>query len=256
MLYSLLALAIGPGLAIILYIYWKDQHDREPVRHLLVCFLLGIVSIVPAILLEYGLGDVQKQLFAVRSVNGQLFSAFVVAAAVEETMKFLFCRWYAYPKRDFNEPLDGIVYMVMVATGFATLENIFYIFSSDSGGLSTGIMRMFLAVPGHACWGVIIGYFMGQAKFKALWIQRFGLMLVGLIIAILLHGTYDGLLFLQETDRFSEYGVALFGGAIITALVGYILAFKAIKRHRLLSYQMFVVDKNIASLNADTHPNS
>ena len=256
MLYSLLALAIGPGLAIILYIYWRDQHDREPVRHLLVCFMLGVISIVPAVLLEYGLTGVQNQLFAARSVKGQLFSAFIVAAAVEETVKFLFCRWYAYPKKDFNEPLDGIVYMVMVATGFATLENIFYIFNGGNSSISTGIMRMLLTVPGHACWGVIIGYFMGQAKFKAAWVQRFGLMLLGLVIAILLHGTYDGLLFLQETDRFARYGIALFGGAIITALTGYVLAFKAIRKHRLISYQMFVVDKNIASLNADTHTNS
>lgn len=256
MLYSLLALAIGPGLAIVLYIYWRDQHDREPVRHLLICFLLGIVAVVPAVLLEYGLSGVQDRLFAARSVQGQLFGAFIVAAAVEETVKFLACRWYAYPKKDFNEPLDGIVYMVMVAAGFATLENVFYVFSGDTGGLSTGIMRMFLAVPGHAYWGVIIGYFMGQAKFKALWIQRFGLMLLGLVVAILLHGMYDGLLFLQETDLFSQYGIVLFGGAILTALLGYILAFKAIKKHRLLSYQMFVVDKNIASLHADTDTNS
>jgi RsiW-degrading membrane proteinase PrsW (M82 family) len=185
-------------------------------------------------------------------VEGQLFGAFIVAALVEEFVKFAFCRWYAYPKVDFNEPLDGIVYMVMVATGFATLENIFYVFSSDKGGLSTGIMRMFLAVPGHACWGVIIGYFMGIAKFKPSAIQRFGLMVIGLLIAILLHGTYDALLFMQETDFFSHYSLLLFAGAVLTAILGYVLAFKAIKKHRLLSYQMFVVDKNIASLDANT----
>ena len=239
MLYSLLALAIGPGLAIILYIYWRDEHDREPIRRLLVCFLLGAVSVIPAVVLEYMLSNRQAQLYAARSVKGQLFGAFVVAAMVEEFCKFLFCRWYAYPKKDFNEPLDGIVYMVMVATGFATVENILYIFGDVNRGWNVGLMRMFLAVPGHACWGVIIGYFMGQAKFKPYWVQRFGLMLIGLLIAILLHGTYDGLLFMQETDLLSGFALPLFGGAVLTALLGYYFAFKAIKKHRQVSFEMF-----------------
>jgi protease PrsW len=244
MLYYLLALALGPGIAIILYIYWRDEHDREPLRHLLVCFLLGLLSILPAFFVELWLSNVQAHLFAARTVSGQLFSAFIVAAAVEEGVKFLACRVYAYPKRDFNEPLDGIVYMVMVATGFATVENFFYIFSSGKGGLSTGFMRMFLAVPGHACWAVIMGYFMGNAKFKPSFLHRTALLLGGLVIAILLHGTYDALLFMQETDLLRAYALPLFGGAILTAVLGYVLAFKAIKRHRLLSYQMFVLDKN------------
>lgn len=256
MAYSLLALALGPGLAIVLYIYWRDKHDREPLKHLVICFVLGMLSVIPAIALEYVLSEMQMRLFAPRSVEGQLFGAFIVAALVEEAVKFLFCRWYAYPKVDFNEPLDGIVYMVMVATGFATIENILYIFSNDKGGVSTGIMRMFLAVPGHACWGVIIGYFMGIAKFKAAAIQRFALMFVGLFVAVLLHGTYDALLFMQETDLLSRYALLLFAGAVLTAILGYVLAFKAIKRHRLLSYQMFVVDKNIASLNAESDTNN
>jgi protease PrsW len=244
MLYTLLALALGPGIAIMLYIYWRDNHDREPVKHLIICFLLGLLSIVPAVLIEQWLSGVQVNIFEARSVSGQLFSAYIVAATVEEIVKFAFCRLYAYPKKDFNEPLDGIVYMVMVAMGFATLENVFYIFNDAKGGIGTGVMRMFLAVPGHACWGVIIGYFMGLAKFKQSGIKRVVLMITGLLLAILLHGTYDGLLFIQETDTFQGYALPLFGGAVLTAVVSYLFAFSAIKKHRRLSHEMFVLNKN------------
>ncbi len=245
MLYSLIALALAPGIAIILFIYWRDKHDREPLKHLIICFVLGMVSVIPALYIEpaievYG----NENFFDVGSVSDKLFGAFIVAASVEEILKFSFCRIYAYPKKSFNEPLDGIVYMVMVAMGFATIENIGYIFKTPEAGLSIGIMRMFLAVPGHACWGVIIGYFMGLAKFKPSGLKRVTLMLTGLVLAILLHGTYDGLLFLQETDTFRDYGLPLFGGAILTAIAGYLLAFSAIKKHRKVSQQMFVIDKN------------
>ena len=39
--------------------------------------------------------------------------------------------------KDFNEPVDGIVYGVSVSLGFATLENIYYVyFLSDYFGSS------------------------------------------------------------------------------------------------------------------------
>ncbi|MBK8342520.1 MAG: hypothetical protein IPL12_03815 [Bacteroidetes bacterium] len=49
---ALLALALGPALAIIIYFYSKDKHDREPFGVLLVCFLAGCFSVLPAIILE------------------------------------------------------------------------------------------------------------------------------------------------------------------------------------------------------------
>ena len=173
-----------------------------------------------------------------------MFKAYIVAAAVEELIKFSFCRLYAYPKKDFNEPLDGIVYMVMVSMGFATVENFMYIFHNTNTGLETGIMRMFFAVPGHACWGIIIGYFMGQAKFKPRLGQRISLMLIGLLVAMLLHGTYDGLLFIKDTDMFREYAYPLVMGSLITVVLGYVLAYKAIQRHCKRSEELLVMNEN------------
>ena len=72
--------------------------------------------------------------------------------------------WYAYRKKEFDEPFDGIVYAVMVGMGFATVENISYV---SQYGLMTGIMRLFMAVPAHASFAIIMGYFMGKARFSA-----------------------------------------------------------------------------------------
>jgi protease PrsW len=245
MFYTLIGLALAPGIAIMLFIYWRDTHEKEPMRHLLVCLILGMFSVIPALLIERLLtSNVQNYLFQSRSVANSLFKAYVVAAVVEEMIKFSFCRLYAYPKRDFNEPLDGIVYMVMVALGFATVENFMYIFSNTKSGFEIGIVRMFIAVPGHACWGVIIGYFMGQAKFKHVGTKRITVMLTGLLLAMLLHGTYDGLLFLEDTTTFRDYTYLLTLSALATAILSYILAYKAIARHRKLSALSFALNEN------------
>ena len=54
-----------------------------------------------------------------------------------------------------------IVYAVFSSLGFACIENILYVLS---GGVGIAILRAILSVPGHMCFGVIMGYFLSQAK--------------------------------------------------------------------------------------------
>ena len=180
----LLALAIAPGIAICFYIYFKDKYEKEPIKLLLVSFILGVFSVVPTLLLSrlgtyfFGFEPTSSNLIF------SLISCVVGIGLVEEFSKFIFVRYYAYKKDDFNEPFDGIVYCVMVSMGFATLENILYVSAS---GASTGWLRMFTAVPMHAVFAIVMGYYMGVQK-------SFGTsaaVLKGLLLASLLHGIYD-----------------------------------------------------------------
>lgn len=184
---SLLLLALAPSAAIIQYVYHKDKHEKEPRKMLLLAFLLGIVSVIPAIIgSEFG-----SRFFEVSPNPIMTFAyAFGVVALSEELAKFFFLRFVMYKKKDFNEPYDGIIYSVMVSMGFATFENIMYVYQS---GVGTGILRMFTAVPAHAVFGIAMGYFVGLAKFSehnSNWLA-----LRGLIIAVMLHGAYDFFLF-------------------------------------------------------------
>ena len=47
----LVALALAPGLAIMIFVYWKDKFEKEPKQLLALSFLLGALSIIPAIIL-------------------------------------------------------------------------------------------------------------------------------------------------------------------------------------------------------------
>lgn len=183
----LLLLAIAPAVAIIQYIYHKDKHEKEPRRMLFFAFCLGVVSIVPAIIGS----TIGSQYFSI-STDPLMTAAYAfgVVAFSEELAKFLFLRFVMYKKKDFNEPYDGIIYSVMVGMGFATFENIMYVFQYGAG---TGFLRMFTEVPAHAVFGIAMGYYIGLDKFAK--DAKHWLALRGLIVAIMLHGAYDFFLF-------------------------------------------------------------
>ncbi len=216
----LLALALAPGAAIGLYIYLKDKHEREPLGLLIRSFFFGILSVFVTLLISRVLGAY----FTIdeASVSEQAVHAFLIVALVEEFSKFIFVRGILYNNSNFNEPFDGIVYSVMVSMGFATFENILYVVE---GGLSTALMRMFTAVPAHATFAILMGYYLGKAKFEH---KKSYYALHALAVATLFHGAYDYCLFISFVP-----GIVF--GALASLVVGIWLSRKAIRIHQFAS---------------------
>lgn len=186
----LLTLATLPGILIAYGIFRADKYEREPLVPLLMCFAMGAAITLPAL-------QIEKWAFAHLQTGGSglgqvAFTAFVAIALNEEFFKFLVLLFFAFPRQFFNEPFDGIVYSVMIAMGFATMENISF---ANRFGLETVLLRAFSAVPAHLVFGVVAGYFAGLAKFSPA--ARTRLLLRGFGLAVLLHGVYD-LLILQN----------------------------------------------------------
>ena len=221
---GLLALAIAPGIAICLYIIYKDRYNTEPYKNLIISFLLGIASAIPAVIIQVFSNKPAELLFSnSNKLIYTAFFAFIVVALSEEFCKFFMLRVYAYRRKAFDEPLDGIVYSVMVGMGFATIENIGYV---TQHGLVTGIVRMFLSVPAHGTFAVLMGYYVGLAKFnpgKSIYYQ-----LSGLTWAVLFHGAFDFFLFLNDFPLLSI-------GAIVSFIIAVRLSRKAIRKHQQLS---------------------
>lgn len=219
---DLLLLAIAPAMVIIVYIYLKDRYEKEPFKLLAKNFFLGaIVSVLITIVLGTLLGYVLP-LTNEKSIFQMLIKAFIVVALIEEFSKYIIVRYVAQRDKEFDEPFDGIVYAVMVSMGFATLENVIYVLQY---GVTTGITRAFTAVPAHATFGILMGYFMGKAKFSE---NRISLNLTGLFVATLFHGAYDFFLFIN-------YIPGIWVGAIISLLIGIFLSRKAMKLHQKVS---------------------
>jgi RsiW-degrading membrane proteinase PrsW (M82 family)/ribosomal protein S18 acetylase RimI-like enzyme len=232
---NLIALAIAPGLAICLFIFHRDAYNREPKLNLLVTFVLGALSIIPAVFIETAMTMNDNTISAVA------IQAFFVVALTEEVCKFSVLRFYSYPKKSFDEPLDGIVYGVMASMGFATVENILYVnkYASMGMGYQVAFMRMLLAVPAHATFGIVMGYFAGKAKFGSNNPVR--LLLTGILAATILHGLYDFFLFLQGNPYVKDYvsDVLLFGGAVLSFFLAVRLSRRFIRQHRILSQKTF-----------------
>ena len=228
---DLIALAIAPGIAICLYIFHRDAYNREPKLNLFVSFFLGAIIVLPVAYIELFFNQ-----FPTQTISGVAISAFLVVAFTEELGKFIILRFYSYPKKSFDEPLDGIVYGIMIGMGFATLENILYV---QKFGMQTGFLRMFLSVPAHATFGVLMGYHIGKAKFDKPNSTR--LLLLGLFWAVLFHGIYDFFLFLQGNPYVKDYisDLLLFIGAVTSFIVAIRLSLKHIKKHRILSQQTY-----------------
>lgn len=243
-----IALAIAPGIAICLYVFYRDIYNREPKMNLVVCFILGCLAILPAVGFEKSFSSTLNG-----TVGGTAIFAYFVVAFSEEFCKFLGLRIYAYNQKSFDEPLDGIVYSVMVGMGFATLENLLYVlkYAQVGQGYQIAFQRMFLSVPAHATFAVVMGYFVGKAKFDTK--NSFGLMLAGLLAAMFFHGTFDFFLFVKDTTLVGQ-GTAdglLAGGAIVSFVVALVLSRRLIRRQRIVSMQMFK-DKNITITQTTT----
>jgi RsiW-degrading membrane proteinase PrsW (M82 family)/ribosomal protein S18 acetylase RimI-like enzyme len=231
-----IALAIAPGLAICIYIFSRDIYNREPKLNLVVSFMLGIACIVPAYFIETGF-DRQFD----NSASDIAVKSFFLIALTEELCKFSALRLYAYRQKSFDEPFDGIVYSVMVSMGFATLENLLYVLNSvrTGQGYQVALLRMFLAVPAHATFGVLMGYHTGRAKFEKG--REVQLMLLGIFWAVLFHGAYDTLLFWQQATELRRLAppLLLFAGAVVSFIIALRLSLKLIFKHRLLSQRTY-----------------
>lgn len=223
--FQLLAIALAPGSAIMLYIYLKDKHEREPLSLLLISFIYGVFSTFVTLAISVPVDFIisaKENDFAYEFVD-----AFFKVALIEELSKFLFVRFILYRNRNFNEPFDGIVYAVMVSMGFATLENILYVFHY---GFETGLLRMFTAVPAHASFGVMMGYYLGLSKFSH---QRpLYYSFIALCVPMLFHGTYDYFFFIEKV---TGVWAGIWVGAIVSLVIGLILSRKAIRLHQQAS---------------------
>lgn len=227
----LLGLAIAPGLAICLYIFYRDKYNREPAFTLLMSFVWGLIVTVPAIIIEM----IAKAL-AEETVTGIIISSFFFIALVEEFCKFLPLRYYSFSRKSFDEPLDGIVHSVMIAMGFATLENIGYVLTA-SNGLQVGMLRMFTSVPAHATFAVIMGYYAGKAKFN--FANRKALLLKAILLATFFHGVFDSCLFLTKILPETISSMLLAFGAIASLITAFALSLRLINVHRRTSQSYY-----------------
>jgi len=187
----LLFTALAPVFIILVYIYFRDKYEKEPIRILVSGFIAGALITIPIIFIEQFLSNYWQTKYSdvVPSLGSAAYSAFIVAAFTEEIFKYVALFFLIWRNKHFNEPFDGIVYATFISLGFAAVENLLYVLGN---GLPTALIRAFTAVPAHTIFGISMGYYFALAKFYPQ--NQTSNILKAIIVPIILHGIYDFLL--------------------------------------------------------------
>ena len=199
-------LSVVPALVMTAFVWKADVTNREPLELLVVTFAFGFLfagfaAVLNSALSGYFFGSLTESTPMWLAVVAPALYYFLVVGPVEEGVKWLAIRLYAYRSPRFDAVVDGAVYGAVAGLGFATIENAIYIArevvlaSQVAGnavaadvGLRTAAVRT-LTGPGHVIYSAFAGYYLGLAKFNP---EDAGPIVVkGLVIASVIHATYN-----------------------------------------------------------------
>ena len=194
----LVGLSAIPAFGLAAYVYVSDVTTAEPLSLLVATFLLSILTATFAAVLN----SYAQPLFSPLGFPGIVLFFFVIVGPVEETVKLLAVRLYAYTDDRFDAVVDGAVYGAIAGLGFAVIENLVYIAQNvEMSELTLGIAVLgagdgitalrALAGPGHVVYSAFAGYYLGLAKFNPE--NRGPIVVKGLVMAAAIHGLYNTL---------------------------------------------------------------
>lgn len=195
---SYIILTFLPPLVWLIFYLREDCHP-EPKFLIITAFIAGVASAAVAVFVELlliGPGG----LFAgsISLIHTPLFF-FLVIALVEEYAKYLAVRFSILQRHDFDEPIDGMIYMITAALGFAAIENTLFILplfhESILAGFEITANRFLGANLLHALSSGLVGFFLARAWFSP---RRHHFVLAGILIATLLHASFNYLILIKD----------------------------------------------------------
>jgi len=212
-----LAGGILPALAWLWFWRREDSAHPEPRRLIALAFLAGMVTVALVI-------PIQKYIATLLSSTTLIYTAW---SAIEEIMKYLAARFTVLKRREDDEPIDPVIYMVAVALGFAALENALFLLSPLSGDTATqtiltGNLRFVGATLLHVLSSAVIGVALGLSFYKPKAAKR-AYALFGVILAILLHSAFNFfILNTPEAHLLRTFGYVWIGLIALLAVLEYV----------------------------------
>ena len=190
-----LLITLVPPILILLYFVLTDKF-REPKGTVILIFFLGFLICLPAGILN---GLSHDFFYDGSKYSDNLTSSFLGPAWAEELLKFSILYLIVLKRNEFNEPMDGLVYGVVVSLGFATYENYTYVYewaeqiAKDEGydfaelSYLVALGRSYSAIPMHGLNGAVMGDYFGMFAFSGN--KKF--LILSLVLPYLFHGFYN-----------------------------------------------------------------
>lgn len=203
---AIISLAFAPGLFWLWQIYSQDRYRPQPKGLVARTFILGAAAAIPISVVEGFLSpgpSLETILARPENLISLAYIAFIVAGLTEELGKYLVVRQTIYSSPYFDEPMSGLIYASAAALGFASLENLGYLFIF---GPEVILIRGPISTLAHVFFSATWGFPLGWQKSRT----RLGrwLTLLGLVASMALHGLFDFLLFTQS--QYSLLAIPLF----------------------------------------------
>lgn len=213
----------GGILPALLWLWFWLQEDRlhpEPRAMVIRTFIAGMIAVPLVLPIEQ---FIQKQ------YTSNIFLIIFLWACAEELFKYGAAYFAAFDTKEYDEPIDAVVYMITAALGFAAMENAFFLISSISQNTAlvsfvTGDMRFIGATLLHVLTSGIIGYFMGVSYCKRFASKEFYLCL-GLVLAIFIHTIFN--IYIMKSEGGGIFIVFCFVWVSILLLIS---GFEKVKR--------------------------
>ena len=223
---KILGLALLGGIAPALLWLWfwlkEDNQKPEPKGLLAILFLIGMVLVILVI-------PVQK--FIQNNVTSSEWQI-IGWASIEELIKYLGVVILLYKTNRIDEPIDWPIFLITVALGFAALENTLFLIkplslNQTTVGLLTGQLRFLGSTLLHAVSSGIVGVSLGLSFHMGKYVKKIYL-LVGLLLAITLHSTFNFFIIEDNGNNFLEVLGFLW---VVTIII--ILLFEKLRRMSL-----------------------
>ena len=195
------ALVIVPIALWIMYIRYEDRSEVEPRKLIRRCLYVGVAAAVMAALSEFfiydwlGIGTDMYETTGIVTIG--FVASIFLAGPIEELFKYIVLRYSVYFTTDFNQAFDSVVYGIMIALGFSFIENCAYFYSLQVKDTMLAFI-FFVFIRGifttlmHVTATGIMGLYVGRAKFATSGSRL--LMIKGVALAALIHGTFNALL--------------------------------------------------------------
>lgn len=228
--FASLALALAGGIFPALAWLWfwlkEDSRHPEPRRLIALAFIAGMLTVVIVI-------PIQKFVAGYIVTQTALFAAW---STIEEFAKYIVAWIVVLHRRENDEPIDAVIYMVALALGFAGLENALFLLSPLSGDtvaqtVLTGNLRFIGATLLHVFSSAIVGVFLAYSFYKRTMVREW-YTAIGVILASLLHTAFNFLI-LNTAD---EHLLRTFSGVWV-GVIGVLFALEFVKRIRPTAFR-------------------
>ncbi|OHA58504.1 MAG: hypothetical protein A2571_01875 [Candidatus Vogelbacteria bacterium RIFOXYD1_FULL_44_32] len=208
---AVFSLVGGFAPALIWLWFWLREDDQKPEPKAIIAeaFVAGGLSVVLAFLIQRFLADwaTRAQWTGFDYSNPSFSLSFLISsagfifiwAAVEEIVKLSAAYFTGFRSRNFDEPIDAMIYIITAAIGFAAVENTLFLLSTLLSGetsiffILTGNLRFLGATVVHIVSSAIVGG-MISLSFCSARLTKTTAIIIGLCTATLLHGAFNFLI--------------------------------------------------------------